>query len=305
MSALYVIGMHGLGDNLHQRAIVRSWMQEHEVWLETPWPSVYHDLPGLNLVNKGSRLRTQAKNARREAARFSTKGVQTGAKRIAISYAPELVRQHGSVLAAMAAHCDVPVGDFSLPVPDAWKRAADAVIAKTDKPLMIYRPLVERKEWGGCRNRNPEYSAYAFLFEAIRDRFHVVSVADLEAGKEWMVGDCIEADQEFHAGELSFEILAALMHRAALSYSAPGFATVLAQAVGTPSITVFGGYENSQSFAMGAMLAPTLGIDPINPCQCFSHHHACQKKIDVAKAEQQIKEFIDATQPKIHQSVAA
>ena len=42
------------------------------------------------------------------------------------------------------------------------------------------------------------------------------------------------------------EALAALTASAALVFSAPGFATALAQAVSTPSITIFGGHENSR-----------------------------------------------------------
>ena len=32
---LYVEGMHGLGDNIHQRAVLRKLVQAYDVWLET------------------------------------------------------------------------------------------------------------------------------------------------------------------------------------------------------------------------------------------------------------------------------
>jgi hypothetical protein len=54
--------MHGMGDNLHQRAIVRRLMEQDVVYLDTPWPSVYHDLvgPRLHLVRPAATtLRTR------------------------------------------------------------------------------------------------------------------------------------------------------------------------------------------------------------------------------------------------------
>jgi hypothetical protein len=66
----------------------------------------------------------------------------------------------------------------------------------------------------------------------------------------------------------------------------------LSQAIGTPVIAVFGGFECSRSFSYGHRFAPTLGIDPINPCQCFSHTHQCDKRIDLPAAHADIEEFI-------------
>lgn len=295
MRRVYVIGMHGLGDNLHQRAIVRKLIGEdrRKVVLETPWPSLYHDLVGsdLELVSKGSRLRTQAKNAQREAHLFGSTRRQMGERVLRVVYPPESVRRCGSVLAAMAEQCGVDAQgvDFRLPVPQDWIDALLKLLARwgnINKPIMFFRPLVERKEWGGCRPRNPDVEAYAALFRSIRDQFFVVSVADLAAGQEWTVGPPLEADIKLHGGELNFEMLAALAATSALVFTSPGFALVLAQAVGTPVAAIFGGYENAASFSAGAAFTPTLAIEPIQPCQCFSHRHACQKAVDMAQAHQ-------------------
>lgn len=268
-------------------------MQSWDVWLETPWPSVYHDMTGLHLVKPVTRLRTQAKNVRRESDRYET-APRIMHRRMRVWYRPEAVRAHSSVLAAMSASCGVPVGDFRLPIPPEWAQRADALIHSwgTDKPIMICRPLVERTEWGGCPARNPDHDAYKALFDEVRDRFFVVSIADLEPGKEWMVGRPVDADVEYHRGELEFEVLAALFARAALVYCSPGFAVILAQATETPVVCVFGGYENSSSFSAGARFAPYLGIDPIKPCNCFSHKHDCDKRIDLPSARARITQFV-------------
>jgi len=295
---LYIVGMHGLGDNLHQRSIVRAYLAKgREVWLETPWPQVYHDLAGprLKLVDKGSSLRTQAKNARANRAAFTRQRPPPSVDVLRQNYPPALVQSEGSVLGAMSKVAGVPVGDFRLPIPKAWHEKADAWIRrwKPDKPLMIYRPLVERTEWGGCAARNPDHLAYSDLASQQADNFFVVSVADLQPGKEWLADDKgLICDAACHAGELDFETLAALTEMAALVFTSPGFAAVLGQAVGTPTVVVSGGYEDGTSFAAGAALTPTLAIAPINACNCFRHDHDCPKEIDMRAATSAMTGFL-------------
>ena len=288
--------MHGLGDNLHQRAVIRQLMQRYDVTLESSWVAPYHDLiaDGLRVIHKTTSLRTHAKNAKREAGLFH-RGVPAGARVRKVWYAPREVRECGGVLAAMCRNCDVPYegADFRLPVKPEWVAAAMDAVGYTKKPILVYRPLVERTEWNGCAARNPDHDAYAALFDQIRDKFHVVSIADLVPGKEWMTGLAVESDQRFHAGELPFETLAGLFSIAAVTYTAPGFAVILAQAVETPVAAVFGSYEASYSFSGGARYSPYLGIDPITPCDDFKHDNTKDKTIDVAKAKRRLKLFAE------------
>lgn len=290
---LLVRGMHGMGDNLHQRAIVRELSKSREVWLETPWPCFYRDLD-VHVVRPDTRLRTQAKNAARESGRYDRAPAPESADVLRVNYPPESVRRCGSVLAAMSERCGVRVGDFRLPVPAEWLERADALIGswRTNKPVLVYRPLVERTEWGGCAARNPDINAYRTILDAIREQFFVVSVADLKRGQEWMVSSPIGADVKFHAGELDIEILTGIFKRSALVYTAPGFAVVLAQAVGVPVVSVFGGYEDSSSFAAGARFSPYLGIDPIHPVRDFRHNNRVDKTLDVSAAIGRALEFI-------------
>lgn len=290
--ALRIEGMHGMGDNLHQRSVVRELMKTREVWLETPWPSIYHDLAGarLHLVNKGSRLRTQAKNAVREAAAFDDSAPPPDAEVLRVSYPPALVRSRRGVLAAMSAQCGVPVGDFRMPVPADWRHGLQLPL---DRPVLAFRPLVERREWSGCRSRNPDADVYLKLLAGIREHFFLISVADLQPGTEWLAHPAVDADLTLHAGELDFRALAALWRDADLVFTAPGFGVVLAQAVGTPAVAVFGGYESAYSFSAGAAHTPTLAIEPRRPCDCFRHHHACDKRTDLAAAAQRLQEFVN------------
>jgi hypothetical protein len=285
--------MHGLGDCLHERAVARQLMKRYDVTLESSWVAPFYDLikDGLKVVHKPTSLRTQAKNAKREAGLFH-KHRPVGARTRKVWYSPREVRAAGGVLAAMCRNCDVDykTADFRLPVKPEWIAAAREAVS-TDRPILVYRPLVERTEWNGCAARNPDADAYSALLASIRDRFFVVSVADLVPGVEWMTSQPIDADLEFHHGELPFETLAGLFSIAAMAYTAPGFAVILAQAVGCPVAAVFGSYEASYSFSGGARYSPYLGIDPIIPCDDFRHDNNKDKTIDVAKAKRRLAVF--------------
>lgn len=293
MKEILLQGMHGLGDNLHQRAVVRQYLQRFDVvYLESSWVAPYWDMIAdgrLKIVRKATPLRTQTKNAEREAGAFTEhpgKGIQSQK----IWYRPEDVRKHKSVLRAMLANsgCDPNDNNFRMPVPPL--SASHYPRLPFDVPTMVYRPLIERTEWGGCSARNPDFRAYASIYQTLRKNFYTVSVADLEPGKEWLVGEPYYADAYFNGGNLSFESLASLFARAALVLTSPGFAIPLAQAVGTPVVCVFGGYECSYSFSAGGRY---LGIDPITPCDDFKHGTHHNKKIDMIDAYVKLGAFLD------------
>jgi hypothetical protein len=55
---------------------------------------------------------------------------------------------------------------------------------------------------------------------------------------------------------------------------------------------VGGGYERcSVSYSAGARFSPTLFVEPIKPCDCFRHDHACSKQIDLAAASPRVDLF--------------
>lgn len=306
---LLIQGMHGLGDNIHQRGLIRQLMLRYNVTLQSSWFSLYYDLieRGLHIVSKPTHLRTQSENANREAHLFHQPQMMRNPSVVRMWYRPQTIREQGSVLAAMCSTvgpaCDKSTIDFRYHegIPTAWLNAIDARIAswKLEKPIVFYRPLTDRSEWSGCKARNPDFKAYYDLIMAIRDQFSVVSIAHLTSGSggrvptgEWMVGNPITPDVMLHRGELAFEEMIALMVRSSLCFCSPGNAIVMAQSVNTPVVCVFGGYENSSSFSLGAKYSPTLGIDPITPCSSFTHT-TWDKRIDMPKSLARLRQFVE------------
>jgi len=298
---LVVTGHFGIGDALHQRALMRELMKQNDVWLRTCHYYLYHDLieRGLKLIMRPTSLHAQAKTIAREQHLFTFPPPPRNARQFNIGYPKVLVDQHGSILEAMFSCAGLKMPqkpDFSLPIKPEWSNIVRDKYLSTwntnGRPLMVHRPVVLRTEWNG-RTRNPDPQHYHDLYNSIRQQFFVVSIADLAPGREWIEGPEQEADVKLHKGELDFPEMAALFSAANLIFCNAGFAPVLAQSVGTPVIVVYGGRESYRTTQrVGAHLAPTLPIDTINPCDCHSAHHACNKRINMDAALPKVKEFV-------------
>jgi hypothetical protein len=116
----------------------------------------------------------------------------------------------------------------------------------------------------------------------------------LEPGREWLVGPQLRADLKFHEGQLTFEQLAALTKAASLVVTSSGFAAILGPAVGTPTLSIIGGYEDGRAHDSGMRFAPYLAIEPEQPCRCWSSACAqpCTRKLNMSKAALAIQNFI-------------
>lgn len=292
---LRVTGQFGLGDCLHQRAVVRELMKTHRVELHSYYTAMYHDLVGKGLDLK---LRSGHEPRIRDAGNdCRISGSVAAGKRI--GYTPELIRQYGSILAAQFASIGLKMPerpDFSLPMPAEWRRVARKAIEgknPTGKPLMVYRPIILNSTWEAPA-RSPDPNAYDELYRSIRDRFFVVSICNLNQKGERIVGPKADVDVEFHRGELEFEALAGLIAEADLVFGNAGFVPVLSQAVGTPVICIYGANESFRTTNQpGAHLAPTLAIEPITPCEHHARTCSCDKTIDMEKALPKVEAFAD------------
>jgi hypothetical protein len=268
--------MHGLGDNIYQRAVVRRIPAP--LWLETSWPELYSDLP-VHFVRASTNLRTQKRNLMRQPA-GRWEAAPHNARTLSNRYAGDDIRAGRSIISCMERALglepapgpmvfDLP--DTGLPPPVPGKR------------YVVVRPATVRDEWrADARNPHPEYLAWVCLQLQARG-YTIVSVADLEDHKEWLVGQPPAADVVWHKGELPIQQLLALVRGATACVGGVGWLVPACMAAQVPMFCIYGGW--------GAYNAPHVICDPRLPtrwvyhalpdnfCTCADRFHKCDKDI--------------------------
>lgn len=263
---LYLKGMQGLGDNIYQRAVVRELTVVHDIWLETPWPELYADLP-IHCVRVETQLRTQAKNVARRTE-WAVPPRELKPRQITYSGAD------GSQLEGLCAALGVKADRLTFDLPPLPEQDRE--------PYIVIRPATVRTEWPAeARNPLPEYLAMAA--ETLRRHFRIVSVADLSPGAEWPVLPLPYADETYHAGELGVEELLALIAGAAGVVGGVGWLVPAAVAARVPMFLIYGGWGRSNGpariFDRRMDVSLIEQAIPDRFCGCGNRNHACDKRI--------------------------
>ena len=274
--SLFVQGMLGLGDNIMQRPFVRAAAaREARVYLATPWPQLYQDLPNVFPVRTSTRLRTQAKSERGWAGGWHPK--PGGGRSVRIAYG----RMTGeSIQHEMEQSLPLQGAPFVWDLPPL---ARPPVIDTGGRPIAVVRPVTEREEWlNSARNPKPQYIAE--IAEALMETHFVVCVADLAPRAEWLVGPMPVCDLAFMHGELSSMAVLELIRKADLVVGGVGFLVPAALALRTPAFIVLGGQgaQNGPGRVVDARAdASRLGWAlPRSLCGCADRGHMCDKTID-------------------------
>jgi hypothetical protein len=283
MKPLFIHSMGGLGDNIYQRPFVRGAVERgHDVWLDTPWPQLFEDIPNVHCVYAPTRLRTQARNqAIIPADRWEEP--PDGAVRLRFGYGRDDLMTT-TILGALGRCLPLARGQkliFDLP---PWSREPSPVPPEPGKRLAVIRPVTERKEWlNQSRNPRPEY--LTLLAERLlADGWRVVSVADLAPGQEWLVGTAPPATLRYHAGELGVRGLLRLVASADLCVGGIGWLLPAAIAAGVPIFCVLGGNAGAgnrpERLTDRRLDTRRVGFAvPDHHCNCAVHRHTCNKTI--------------------------
>lgn len=266
--------MHGLGDSIYEMPFVRAESERREVYLVTPWPELYEDLP-VKFVRPARQYRTQIKNLDRQPdgrwvehipRQRDAKGFWYGLKDPNDNAIREFEKQ-------------VPLsGPLRFDLPDMGPSPVSA-----RKPLAVIRPVTVRQEWRN-RARNPDPRYVWLAARILRARgWHTVSVADVEPPAETLLGDPPVCDQVFHRGELTVKPLLSLVQHADLVVGGVGWIVPAAIAAGTPLIAIGGGmgwHNGPEKVTDPRMdLSRTRFILPDPYCRCKNVSHDCNKRI--------------------------
>jgi hypothetical protein len=264
MCAMIIEGMLGLGDNIYQRAFIKATSKP--IWLATPWPELYSDIPGVNLIKRETKLRTQAKNLDRQPADVWSRA----------PHVPTAKIRYGAsgIIPGMTQCFRVKPQEFDLP---------DFGPSPVAGKYVVVRPVTVRSEWrADNRNPLPQYVAQAAA-EMRRRGYLVVSVADLEDNKEWLVGDPPAADITYHKGELPVKQLLALVQGAAAVIGGIGWIVPACIAAKVPAWIICGGqggYNSPENITDPCMdLSRVHFAVPDRFCRCTLKIHNCNKRI--------------------------
>lgn len=258
---MIINGMLGLGDNLFERPFIKALPKP--VYLSTPWPFLFHDIPGVHFIRPQTTLRTQAKNIARHADWVMPPGRQPTRQ---IRYGTE------GIIPGMIASFGVMPGEFDLPpLPPS---------PETGKYVVV-RPATVRSEWrADTRNPDPSYIAAAAA-EAQRRGYRVIGVADLQEQQEWASAPLPPADYAYYKGELPVEQLLALVKGAAAVIGGIGWLVPAALSAKVPAWIICGGqggYNAPELITPKDQSNITFAV-PDNFCRCRQKIHNCDKRI--------------------------
>jgi hypothetical protein len=267
-----------LGDACYSRPFIAAQTAEREVYLETPWPELYDDLP-VRFVRGRRQLRTQMRNIARQHSRQWFMPPPPEVEMVALGYgAQELVRSNvAKIMERKLPHIvsTPPVWDL----PDMGPCPFDT----GDAPLAIIRPVMRRVEWDNeARNPIPQY-VNEIAGDLKRSGFAVVVICDIKEGYEWVDGPLPPHNLALTRGELSVRQLLASIRDAAVVVGPVGFIVPVAVALQTPTFVVLGG--NLGMNAPERLLDPRMKTKrigfamPERACVCTDMRHRCTKLI--------------------------
>ena len=269
-------GMWELGDNIFSRPFVRAAAAKYDVYLETPWPELYADLD-IRFVRGRRQLRTQQKNmARQEATRWWSHALPPAQFKVGYSN----LEIH-SIIRSLERRWSVLGVEFDPALFDLPDMGPSPVASS--RPIAVVRPVTVRTEWRNqARNPRPDY--VNALAAELMPTHHVVAVADLAQGQEWLVGSLPLAHRYFTFGELPVRELLALVRHADIVIGGVGWIVPAELALKVKTFVVLGGHGGHN--APEKITDPQLDLSrigfaiPERFCKCTNMLHNCDKTID-------------------------
>jgi len=298
--AVYFHGCLGFGDNFFQRPVVRHLERIFkEVFVRTALPEAYWDIPRLRFVRpEPLNLRTQRKHL--DGFHKDTFVIQPeGAFFLNwSSLAPLYNKRPGGAIEQIGFESElsnfeyvqrragIRDADFFFPLKESWLSEARRTLAALDlkgKPLCLLHPPTVRKEWR-AESRNPKIEYFNLLIEHHRSEYFFLSLADLEAGEEWLDGELSDVNKTFHRGELPLTTIFGLMKLADMTIAPPGLFAAAAAAIKAKCLCVFGGMQKPS-----LLFGPSMGLENFEYaartpfCNCFDMLHKCDKNMPEEK----------------------
>lgn len=289
MSKILVECMQGIGDQIYSRPFIKKLSKSHDVYIRTVIPALFSDLDVSFVKPSKINYRTQQKAFTEEKVFFVDEPVVD--RTINFHYGRVELKAHGIV-----SHMERAFGfdpspkiEFDLPFWSEEERVVKNKFLSQGKPVAIVRPPTVRKEWI-CKTRNPNPNYVNWCARILRDAgYYVVSIADVEEGKEWLEDEPPPADVYLHKGELGLKGTLTLIKRSSIVVGGSGFIIPASVAANTRLFVIFGGrgeYDNPHKVFDLRMDLKKIGWAlPDNFCRCNQMEHDCDKTISQLDSE--------------------
>lgn len=294
MKSLFIRAQWGLGDSIFARPFVREAAKLYDVFLETPWPELFEDLP-VHFVRIERKLRTQMKNIdRQKADRWSAPPAD--ALYISPGYNGKSFEAGANIVQSLEYKYH-SVG-VELPASPDWDLPDTGRCPVTNtrgRPIAFVRPVTARREWRNTA-RNPHPSYVSWVTDKLRRTHFIVTVVDVNTKDEWYEGTPPRADLAIN-GDYNVSQLIALMRHSDIVVGGVGFIVPMSIALKRRAFVLLGGH--------GGHNHPRLITDPRMDtsrltfamperfCLCTNMSHACNKTM--SSLPQQWEAFVKSS----------
>jgi len=183
--------------------------------------------------------------------------------------------------------------DFSFPVKKEWIEEARKLIASLNvgiKKICILRQPVIHKEWANYA-RNPKTEYFQAIIDRYKDEYFFISLANNEAGREWFDGGKLKGiNKQYDHGELFITTIFGLIKIADKVVTPPDLFSVLAIAMRTKCLCIFGGCARPDIIFDENMGLDNLECAAPEPfCNCMRMEHDCNKEIPMDQIMQKFE----------------
>lgn len=278
MRPLVIRAQWGLGDSIFARPFVRAATEVYDVYLETPWPELFSDLP-VRFVLRERKLRTQMKNVRRQPSDLWVVPPE-GAHMVDIGYNGETLKTRSIVQTIEQKYRELDVHVRGDPVWDLPDTGPCPV--RSQRPIAFVRPVTQRKEWKNAA-RNPMPGYVNWVADQLMATHHVVVVADISGREEWLEGTLPRHHLAMVQGQLDVKKLIALMRHADVLVGGVGFIVPASIALRRNAFVILGGHGGHNHPRL--ITDPRMDLSrikfamPERFCQCTNMEHQCDKRI--------------------------
>lgn len=280
----------GIGDCLYLRPVLK-WLPHNDLYLMTPWPQLFHDIPKIKFIRYDTQLRTQRENVQRDDLKWCSQEEDIDI------FLEWYDLRHYTIVGY---YCQQILGyqpkwfDNSLPVPDAWFEQARQLIDDKNvdnKKICLIRPNTLRNEWL-CPARNPKTEYLQRFIDQNRDEFFFIGLANLADGKEFYDGVLKNVDWEITTG-VSLETVIGMFCLSSVIITSPSFWSALGLALNSNMLVIHGAHE--PHFAINDRRCRATKCTFVEPCPfdiCDKEKPDAYKDIDLQILDAAFREVI-------------